>query len=132
MDNVVKLGEKLGERHKKAIEQQNKPKSGPQVMTSAQIMKFSRENNWVSYHDVITADGYIPKVRRFAMSQELRKNYGRLPEVLKAMGLLKKKTDYGVLYHAEAQIFEVYECSSEKAVLLVKSSECPQVWDWGV
>lgn len=130
MDNVVKLAEKLGERHKKALEQQQKSKSGPQVMTSAQIMKFSRENNWVSYHDIITADGFIPKVRRFAMNQELRKNYGRLPDVLKSMGLLKKKTDYEVLYHSEIQLFEVYECKSEKSVILIKSSECAQVWDW--
>lgn len=133
MDNVVKLAEELGRRHKKAVDralEAEKKKKQPQKMTSAEIKRFSRENNWVSYHDVITADGYVPRVRRFTMNKELRVNYGRLVDIFKSMGLLKKRTDYGVSYHEEAQIFEIYEGFTGQAVLLVKSSECAQVWDW--
>lgn len=133
MDNVVKLAEELGRRHKKASDEafETKKKSKTeQKMTSAEIMRFSRENNWVSYHDVITADGFVPKIRRFVMNKELRVNYGRLVDVFKSMGLLKKRTDYGVAYHEEAQIFEVFESMTGNAVFLVKSSECSQVWDW--
>lgn len=133
MDNVVKLGEVLGQRHKKAVEQAKEAasrRSTPQKMTSAEIKRFSRENNWVSYHDVITAEGYRPLMRRFAMNRELRVNYGRLVDQMRSYGFLKKKTEYGVSYHEEAQIFEIYEAFTGKSVILVKSSECSQVWDW--
>lgn len=133
MDNVVKLGEILGQRHKKAVEQAKEAearRSAPQKMTSAEIKRFSRENNWVSYHDVITADGYRPLMRRFCMNRDLRVNYGRLVDQMRNYGLLKKRTEYGVTFHEEAQIFEIYEAFTGKSVILIKSSECAQVWDW--
>lgn len=133
MSNVVKLGEVLGKRHKKAAEQAREAasrKNLPQKMTSAEIKRFSRENNWVSYHDVITADGYKPLMRRFSMNKELRINYGRLVDHMRSYGFLKKRTDYGVSYHEQAQIFEIFEEFTGKSVILIKSSECAQVWDW--
>lgn len=133
MENVVKLGEFLGKKHQEAAIAQKEAETqrdAPQKMTTAQIKKFSRDNAYVSYHDVITADEYRPLLRRVALNKELRVNYGKLVDLLKSYGVLRKRTEYGVVFHEEARMYSVYEVFGGKNVLLVKSSECAQVWDW--
>jgi hypothetical protein len=137
MDNVVRLGEELGRRAQKASDEareakKREPSHSGQKMTTAELKRFSQDGTWVSYHDVITSDGFVLKVRRLPMNREMRKNYGRLIGVLQGFGLLKKKTEYLVAFHEHVQLYEICEAVSGESILLVKSSECSQVWDWGI
>ncbi len=137
MENVVKFSEKLGQRHLAKLQDEKSKeaetedlKNTPQIMKTADLMKFSRENAYVSYHDVLKTEGLIPVLRRFSMTTDLRKNYGRLVPVFKALGLLENKKDYRVKFHSEAMMFEILSTEYGNSELLIKTSECAQVWDW--
>lgn len=135
MDTVVKIGEYLG---KKALEaQESARKAGEQrpidqKLTTAQIKRFSRENNWVSHHDVVDVDRLKVIMHRMVLNRETRVNFGKLVDLLKNYGLLRKRTTYDVVFHEDARMYAIHEAFSGKRVLLVKSSECMGVWDLGV
>lgn len=147
MDNVIKIGEALGKRalrmkNGQVDEEMGQAKNVEAVTVDlakieeklnsqkADLVKFSRDNLYTTYHDVIDVESFSPLMRRLPMTKGMRKDPSALIDALKSYKILKKTKKYCAFFYKDVNLFKIWDLGTDQAVCFVMVSGAPMVWDF--